>query len=336
MRAFCDILSALTVLAISLASIYSAAILSPVSAPSLEPSNTRNSSTTLSVPDERFQVEASYWGPKLQSMRCIFNTINAITNMALGEFYGDMGETTFELDEEPGVAITIMPHNWQQFGRMERRFAVWGIYLAAFDMTKKSGYGCSTFHLLWDEKEVGTIAFSRGVIRPLGQLATSSASSKTQSQGLLSLSNTTAATIYRNSTRDLNAGSILSINVDLQNTIVPIGDIFLVVVGALSDLASVPNKDGRVKTYTYTQAPVPAWLSFTTLGFNPRRRPPYMTYRHIIETLAQLPHIMYADRKFAEADVVVALNGVDVGMGILRKVPLRLDLERGAANVSIS
>lgn len=54
-----------------------------------------------------------------------------------------------------------------------------------------------------------------------------------------------------------------------------------------------------------------------------------MTYRHVIETLAQLPRIMYEDRKFSEADIEIRLDGVEVGLGFLRRTPIRKELGKG-------
>ena len=247
-----------------------------------------------------------------------------MANLALNDFYGGVVETIFQFEEQPGVVITVLPVNWHQGGEMERRFAVWGLYLAVFDMTKRSKYTCNTFHLFWDNKEVGTLGFARGVVRQSTLTADSA-----KSQGLLSLSNTTATTTTLSlpfshgvdaTATDLADEVVFALNIELKGKMMPINDVFIVALGGLSDLAAFNNKDGRVTTYSYRQAPVEAYVSFATLSYRPLSPPPFMTYRHVIETLAHLPVVMYDRRVFSEADMVLKLNNVNVGMGLLRKL----------------
>ena len=277
------------------------------------------------VPDERFQVTPVYWGPRLRSTECLFSANDAMANLALNDFYGDLVETIFEFKDQPGVAIAVLPVNWHQGGEMERRFAVWGLYLAVFDMTKRSQYNCNTFHLFWDEKEVGTLGFARGVIRQ----STLTADHNAKSQGLLSLSNTTATTTalslpfshgVNTTATDLVDEVVFAIDIQLRGKMMPINDVFIVVLGALSDLAAFNIKDGRVTSYSYRQAPVEAYVSFASPGYRPLSPPPFMTYRHVIEAVAHLPVVMYDRRVFSEADIILKLNNVDVGMGLLRKL----------------
>ncbi|KAG7002422.1 hypothetical protein G7Y79_00027g061140 [Physcia stellaris] len=258
--------------------------------------------------------------------------VDITATLALQNFHEDMTEALFEIEGEPGVVITVLPKNWHLHGEMERRFAVWGLYLAVFDMTKRSKYFCSTFHLLWDDEEVGTLGFSKGVVRQSGS---PTSIESPQNQGLLSLNS--SIPLKTTSLRSLNdtvspaftlmAKPVLSINVDLKNIILPINNVFIGIVGALTDLASFTNKDARVNSYSYNQAPVPAFVAFTTLGFRPVVGPLFMTYRHVIETLAQLPHIMFDDRKFSEADIELKLDGVEVALGRLRRRPIESGLK---------
>ena len=115
----------------------------------------------------------------------------------------------------------------------------------------------------------------------------------------------------------------------------PINNVFIVVLGALSDIAAVSNKDGRVSTYSYRQAPVLAFVSFATLGYDPLGPPPFMTYRHVVEALAHLPVVMYDRRVFSEADMLLRLDDKEVGMGLLRELRPRGG-EGGGGGVAVS
>lgn len=316
---------------------YPATALPQSNTPSITSPTFIGNNFTLAVPDERFQVRPAYWGPRLRSTACLFIAVDIMATLALRDFYEGMTESIFEIEDEPGVVITVLPKNWHLRGEMERRFAVWGLYLAVFDMTTRSKYFCSTFHLLWDDEEVGTLGFSKGVLRHSGSPASPASIESPQHQGLLSLNS--SIPLKTTSLRSLNntispaftltAKPILSINVDLKNTILPINNVFIGILGALTDLASFTYKDARVDSYNYNQAPVPAFLAFTTVGFRTLVRPPFMTYRHVIGTLAQLPHIMFDDRKFSEADIELRLDGVEVGSGFLRRRPIETRLENG-------
>ena len=326
-------------LLLSLVAAYPATALPQSNTPSITPPSFIGNNITLTLPEERFQVRPVYWGPRLRSTACLFIGIDIMATLALRDFYEDMTETIFEIEDEPGVVITVLPKNWHLRGEMQRRFAVWGLYVAVFDMTTRSKYFCSTFHLLWDDEEVGTLGFSKGVLRHSGLPASPVNIASPQDQGLLSLNSsiplkTTSIRSLINTTNPtftLTTKPILSINVDLKNIMLPINNVFIGVLGALTDLASFTYKDVRVDRYNYNQAPVPAFLAFTTFGFRPLVQPFFMTYRHIIETLAQLTHIMFDNRKFSEADIELRLDGVEVGSGCLRRRPIdpRLEKEEG-------
>lgn len=318
----------LIALLISLQSSCFAAYLPHPSTSSKIPLDPSSSNTTLTVPDQRFSVTPVYWGPKLRSTACLFIATDTMANLALNDFYGEVVETIFDFDEHPGVVIAVLPVDWHKGGEMDRRFAVWGLYLAVFDMMKRSQWTCNTFHLFWEGKEVGTLGFSRGVVRHSALTADSA-----NSQGLLSLSNVTStATTLTPSLLSANGSDVLSapksltdevvlsVNVELKGKIMPINNVFIAVLGALSDLAAIGNKDGRLSAYSYRQAPVKAFLNFATLGYHPLGPPPFLTYRHVIEALAHLPGVMFEQRVFSEADMVLKLDDVDVGMGLLRQL----------------
>ena len=289
----------------------------PLSVPS-------NSNNTLTIPDERFSMTPSYWGPKLRSTGCLFAANDAMANLALSNFYEEIVETIFEFDDQPGVVIAVLPADWLKGGKIERRFVVWGLYLAVFDMMKRSVYTCNTFHLFWEGKKVGTVGFARGIIR---QSTITAADSAAKSQGLLSLSDITTTTTTALppfaggasvSRTSLINDEVLSVNIDLTGKTMPINSVFIVGLGAMSDLAAIDNKAGRFSTYHYRQAPVQAFMSFASFGHQPDSPPPFMTYRHVIETVAHLPVVMFDRRMFGEADMILKLNNVDVGMGLLR------------------
>ena len=302
-------------------------------APTAESIGFPGGNDSLGVPDERFQVDMLGWGPPLKSTALLFDAVHAMANMAQGDFHEDIVDTTWALEDVPNMAITILPEGFEKGRSIQRRFAVWGLYLAVFDITKSKVFQCSTARLLWRGKMVGRLVFSKGVLQGPEPITISA-----EKDGSLTLGERVSAPVppiaWTNSTTILSANAVFSINVVLRPTNMPINDIFVGVLGALSDLAAYNNKDSRVMSYSFKETPVPAYFSFTTFGLKPLSQRPYMTYWHIIETLAQLPTIMYERGKFSEADVALKVNGIDVGIGILTKMRPRPGLGTGSANLT--
>ena len=294
-----------------------------------------DANATLGIPDPRFSFRAFYWGPKLRSTSCLMNAVNAMTNMAIPDFSEQLGETVFEMTSQPGVAITVLPKDWERGGEMQRKFAIWGLYLAVYNMGKGDKYQCNTFHLFWKGKEVGTIGFSRGVVgRPQTAL---SEVNDLKSQGLLPVSKNATLTPSipksRNSILGLKAEPVLSLRIKFFATNIPIFDIFVTILGALSDIASFDNLDAPVMAMIFDTR-LPTYLSFTTWDKPSESRAPFMTNRHIIEALGYLPDVMFEERKFSEADITIKLDGIESGLGVLRKVLFpRLDRAPDVATV---
>ena len=282
-------------------------------------------------PDPRFQANPFFWGTDLKSTRAFFVTVNAMANLAMRGFEEDIGETVFTLPDHPEVAIVVLPKNWQWGGQMERRFAVWGLFFAIWDMNKNKSWRCNTVHLLWDGEEVGTIGFSRGVIRR-PQLSLATTEHSLQAQGVIAVHPNVTVLSRFTSTRPMNVTAfdilpstglatepVLSVNIDLRPTILPIQTIFIAVIGALANIAAVPDKDAPVVTFMAQQAPVNAWISFNAIGRR-GKRVPKMNYRHVVDTLGLIPEYMMQMRKFSEATVLMLLNGQEVGLGIVKKL----------------
>ena len=320
-----------------LSSICLAVVLPQADALSFESLGLHNSEAIVgSLPDKRFEIHASFWGPKLQPISCFINAVNAMSNMALRQLHELMEETVFEMEQQPGVSITVLPANWHRGGQLPRKYAVWGLFLTVYTMSRRNNFQCNTIHLIWKKREVGTINFSRGVIRQpqLSQLG----SSDGRRDGVLAIGNITAIVPSmpqpQNVTRSLMAGPELSVNIQLLDTVLPINDVFVTVVGGLMDVAFFDNKDAPVMAMIFDTMPIPTYLSFTTWDTPSKSKPPYMTNRHVIEALAYLPQYMYTERKFSEADVTIALDNIRCGVGLLRKWQHPGGVDQGVLNVT--
>jgi len=266
------------------------------------------------------------------------NAVNALTNMAIQDIRAPMGETTYVHAEHPNNAITLLPNKWQQRGQIERRFAVWGLFLAVYAMTTTGNYHCNTFHLLWEGKEVGTLGFSKGILAQSPSSAPNA--SDPQSQGLLSLDNTTTIATpslpIQNSTASTSNTPTLRISILFLLTVLPHQNFFMAVLSALTELAAFKNKDIGIEHFTPDAAPVPASVAFYAWRTTPKVRISLITARHIIETLGHLPGLMLERRKFSEADILMKIDGMDAGLGRLRNVDESGGSVQGTRNVTVA
>lgn len=254
------------------------------------------------------------------------NAVNAMTNMAIQDIRAPMGETTYQHADHPNSFITLLPQNWQQRGQIERLFAVWGLFLAAYTMTTTGNYHCNTFHLVWDGKEVGTLGFSRGVI-----MQSPSSAPNASDQGLLSLNHTTTPLLL--STSSTSDFPHLGVSIKFLPAVTPIQNFFMIVLGALTELANFQNKNTGIEYFAPDPAPIPAFVAFFAWETN---RVSLMTARHIIETLAHVPTLMLARGKFSEANVVLKLDGVEAGFGRFRNIDARIGFVQGRQNVTVA
>lgn len=296
--------------------------------------NFPEANTILNGLDPRFMIRPIYWGPKLDSIVSLQNAVNAMANMALRNTEEGMRDTTFKLDGSPNNAITVFPNRWQVGGQITRKFVIWGLLRAVYDMTSKNKYQCNTCHLLWQGVEVGTLGFSRGVIA-----ASQTSAGDYQSRGLLSLDNDTAlgpsSLQTQSSPVNVNHTPVLSVDVEPRPLVLQINDVFMTILGAMGNLAAYPNKDESIYHFHSDWPGTPAFVSFSTRELKPRSKPPFMTCRYIVESLAVLPSIMLNRRKFSEVDIVLKLDGVEAGVGLLRRLH-RPGLDQGTPNVTVA
>lgn len=291
----------------------------------------RNDTPTIPIgnPADGFVVDrAVYWGAKLRSTAVLFNAVNALTVFARLGFNDDIGDTVLTLPSQPRTAIVVLPKDIG--GTMERRFAIWGIYLGVYHMIHSQRFECSTFYFSWKGVPVGNVVFAGGTV---AERRSSLAAGDLASKGLFPVRNASAieAVAFRNDT-SVSAEPVLSVIVQLFGKVIPINDIFLTVLGALSDLARFPEKDAPALSFIYNDSPVPVYMSFYGRALDPRFTG-RIEVKHIIETVGYLPEVMFQQRQFREANVLMKLDDVEVGVGQLVRAERR---GVGLANLTTS
>lgn len=133
----------------------------------LNPSPTINNSTAthplmnagpLPIPTS-FGIKAGAFGPNLDSTACLFNAVGAFAELALDDFDGLSGSTVYQFPNHPSVAIAVVTPASGVF--IERRFAIWGIWLGIAYMMSHHRYQAATFALSWEGVIVGAVDFAR-------------------------------------------------------------------------------------------------------------------------------------------------------------------------------
>ena len=127
-------------------SLASATVISPLVF--LNTSESVNPVTTQPIignPDPRFKLEVYYHGPKLPFVSCLMNTVEILMILGLEDFSGDMEKVASKFDNYPHVGTVISPIT--EGGRIERRFAIWGLSQGAAHMIHLNRFQAATFVL---------------------------------------------------------------------------------------------------------------------------------------------------------------------------------------------
>ncbi len=124
----------------------SAAVISPlISLNTSEIMNTVANWPVVGTPDPRFRIEAYFDGPKVPPISCLMNTVNFLVILGLQDFSGRMGQAAWKLDDYPEVGMIVSPRT--EGGRIETRFAIWGLSQGVVHMIRLIRFQAVTFTL---------------------------------------------------------------------------------------------------------------------------------------------------------------------------------------------
>ena len=99
----------------------------------------------VGTPDPRFQIEASFEGPKLPLISCLMSAVELLMTLGMQDFSGSMGKAAWNLDSYPQVGMVISPITYG--GTIEHRFVIWGISQGAAHMIHLIRFQAVTFTL---------------------------------------------------------------------------------------------------------------------------------------------------------------------------------------------
>lgn len=259
----------------------------------------------LPVPTS-FGIKPGAFGPELDSTACLFNAVGAFAELALDDYHGPSGSTVFHFPNHPSVVIAVVTPASGVF--IERRFAIWGIWLGIAYMISHHRFQAATFALSWEDVIVGAVDFG-------SQPTISGDDGDGKVNNSLTILNATTTTSPVNA-----QAQNLEVLIGLVGRSINVNNIILVLLATLNDAAQYRATDVIPAQYRIGLHGYTALFSITP---EPRTTAPFPEYEWLIRALEKLPDFMLRNRKFSEANVVVRVDGVvvidaslvDVGSG---------------------
>ena len=324
------------------------AIISPSQTLSTTFTNAQLLNTTLfsSDIDPNFGIVANYAETKIPITPCLMNIVELLANYAELDWWSSVRvRQGIVLPSYPQIEFAVIPN--APANSVEVRFVIWGIWVGIRDMINRNKFVEVEFDLYWEEEVVAHMYFTKPE-----DPGPSSSNETLGTDGPLTLSPTSNGTVSEmldssNSTTNLSDTP----NEDgfSWNPLFPrtaktltIFEVFLTVIAGLKNAAPHPALDKIPGAYASAAVNVDACVQiYIHKRTNPRPRPPYFQYIHVIEALKLVPAYMLAQGRFAELFFLIQVNDIAVGDGYLRSgaihpPPVLGDVLASTNNVSLS
>lgn len=246
---------------------------------------------------------------------CFMNSLRALETMALLEWEEHM-ETTegYQIHGFTETRIEIVPNG----EKLERRFAIWGIYLGISKMWSQNSFLSTTMTLSWDGEAVGNIVFKLSQQPDTTALERGSGSTSLYMSGLIN------ATVRANVTADEPRCLPRFAPIGAPSLIMGFQDVLFPIMASLVDLSIFPSSArlDHQPEHVYRRD----WFRLLE-GFNgriflfepPRGEPPYLEYGDLIITLGDLVWYMNRAMRYGPTSIDISVDGVKVGAGTFLK-----------------
>ncbi|KAL8758000.1 MAG: hypothetical protein Q9184_004057 [Pyrenodesmia sp. 2 TL-2023] len=267
----------------------------------------------VSLPED-FQVE-----PQItQTIRypqeaCYLNTIHALEEIALELFNGLMPRFSFSSQQYPGLIITVLPPDYSDM--IERRFVVWGLYLAILYMNMHNAFQPTIFQLKWNNQIVGRIEY--GSLRSYSRLYM-----RQQINGETNGTSVKPGIRTYEKAKDPTAEHSLQVSTNHDNHLlihfryfgkpppkIAKGDIFLTILGALTQAAVADASADALRTFTSAVSVSGAHCTFILARVSSRNAPT-LRMKDLIHSLAAAADFYIANRVYTQLDMRLSVDGV--------------------------
>ena len=263
----------------------------------------------LPIPDS-FSVKAGAFGPDLEPTTCLFNAVSAFGELALLDYDGLSDSVVFHFPNHPSVIIAVVTPGPGIF--VERRFALWGIWLGIGYMIARHQFQAATFALSWEDVIVGAVDFARQPTIDDGN-GNGDCTYQTCQTGTISPSYPHTVnpfpTVLNATTPSPINDNDLKVTIGLVGHPINLRTIILVLFVTLHDAAQHGATNSIPRPYRIGLEGCTALFLITP---KPRAEAPFPEYEWLIRSLVQLPDFMLNQGKFSEASIVVRMNGAVV------------------------
>lgn len=280
-------------------------------------SELNNLTLGIPKPPETFDLSYEIGGPKLRITSCLMNTIAALKELALGDWYDKVIDgTEYRLDNYPEVSIiTTTPRRKRN---IQARFVMWAVCLGVYDMISRKKFEFAQFEMSWYGQVLGWVQV---VNQPAGESPNpgNKSANLRYTNGTIGLEPINITNVVTLNNANDPDEARLSVTFEPYGTTLSVYDVFVPIMSGLTDMAQLPithQTPGLIiglegfEGFICLLAAMPA-----------RTGPPYMEYGWLIRAIARIPAYMLEKGRFGEINIKIAVDGVDVSFGRLATKP---------------
>lgn len=277
--------------------------------------NVTNAST-LGAIDPRFTTDYRQGQDRLSASSCLMNAVNAMMALALENFTEPVVPRNYMDADYPEVMI--VPIALAQGQRIEARYLLWGIWEGIRWMVNHQSFRDLVIGVYWDGLLICNI-WIRGARSQLSVTGGNVTLSLTARSERMSIHNSTVESTQglsmmevRNPLNDHH----VTVAVTQVGETLGITEVFVTIFAALEYLAHFPGTDEVIRFQISPDD------EDTTIGVLEHTRapalgPPFLEYQWVTLSLGQIPAYMLQQRRFTEAVIEIAVDGVPLGEGFL-------------------
>ncbi|KAL8769882.1 MAG: hypothetical protein Q9209_004320 [Squamulea sp. 1 TL-2023] len=248
---------------------------------------------------------------------CFLSTINVLKEVAPGNFHGEMPRSIFKTQKFPNLVISL---DSAFLSLIERRYVIWGLFLAIRYMIDFDAFQPILFSLRWENEEVGSIEYGPPSVMSQ-QLEHDFNQTKALGPGAASLSaptdTTTSVMVQPVSNRHL------SIHFTYFGNPPPnIGksNVFMTIISALVQ-AAIPDADFTV-LYTFIVRLDGGNCALMVSSEAPSRTtPPFLRYGDLIHALADAANFYLGNRLYTQLHMQLTIDGVLLASAVFLYTP---------------
>ena len=281
----------------------------------------QNLTVGLPKPPLPFDVKIQIGGPKLRTTDCLLNVIEALKHLALGDFQAKIVDgTEYRLSAYPRVSIIVNTPRRKR--NVLACYVMWALVLGVEEMIDNNKFELAQAQLKWNDELLGWVHFVDNPPSLTGLESGNNANETvdTAKRSIVEL-------LSSNSTIDLyspNVTNIISTDTTndptearLTTSFKPlpgnlgIYDVFFPIINAIADMADRPSDhqtQGLIGGFE-------GYKGIVCIILVPHEGPPFLTYGWIIRAISRIPMWMVQQGRFGETEILMAVDGVEVGFG---------------------